>query len=127
MAQHLLGLREVAVPAVDHTERVVAADQRRVLQHRLARPPVGVVEAAERQRLGRAVAHVHRHDRLFLQLPGPLAAQILLRQEVDRQHFRRQGAEGGFAQPPAETQVDVVDDELQVAAAAQVSSVYTAL
>jgi hypothetical protein len=117
-AEGALGQLAVAVALVDHAQRVVGDDEGRIVRHRRARPPVGVVDAALQQRLDGPVVHVHRHDGVFFERKGAVAGHLFGWQEVDRQ--RAFGLDRAWmgGRRLAEAQVDVAASQVKVAAAA---------
>ena len=80
--EHPLRIGEVSVAVVDDAERVVRRHEARLLDDCLARVPVRVVSLAHRQRLDRAVVHVHRDDRGLVDHPDALTVQVGRRQEA---------------------------------------------
>ena len=83
MLQGTLGMRQVAMAKVDHRQGVEGAQEARVLKHRRARPGIGFVELAARQRLHGAVVHVHRHDGGLTHIARAMASHLVGRQEID--------------------------------------------
>ena len=110
-------LDEVAVAQVDDAQGVEHAVERRVAAHAFGGPRVGVVEPARRERFGGAVVGVHGDDRRLLDLARAQAADVLGRQEVDRDRCevaRRLGVDDAAA----DGDVDVARRDQEIAAAA---------
>ena len=102
---------------VDDAQRVVGAEEGRVLAQGEHRPRVGVVEPARGERFGGPVARVHRQHRRFADLVRLHPLDVFGRQEVDGQGAQVAGRLR-VHHAAADSHVDVPRREQQVAGAA---------
>ena len=115
--QHPQCVAQVAVTAINDTERVVGADERRIGADRRAGPPIGIVDLAAGERFGRPVVHVHRDDRFLGNGPDRYAAHDLHGKEVDRHCIDLGMPDPDVGLLLSDPQVHMPDEELDVATA----------
>ena len=115
VGEDALGLSQVPAPVVDDPEGVPCGDEAGIVQHGLARVPVGVVQPAGREGLGGAVVHVHREDGVLLDHAPLQAGHVGRRQEVDGELLAVVDARAELRGLAPQREVHVPDGEVDVA------------